>query len=104
LWGNHADAHPISTAIEGGEATDEEIDQRTWEPAMSLCAQCAQPTLTERDLCVHHLHLYPHADDWAAGNRIMCNFVHRGIMLPATRERSDALEPLVESLDEALIA
>jgi ATP-dependent 26S proteasome regulatory subunit len=27
---------------------------------MSLCALCAQPTLTERDLCVHHL--YPHAE------------------------------------------
>ena len=27
---------------------------------MSLCAQCAQPRLTERDLCVHHL--YPHAE------------------------------------------
>jgi hypothetical protein len=69
---------------------------------MSLCAQCAQPTLADRDLCVHHL--YPHADDWAAGNRIMCDFVHRGIVLPATGERTDAPELLVESLDEAVIA
>ena len=69
---------------------------------MSLCALCAQPTLTERDLCVHHL--YPHADDWAGGNRSMCDFVHRGIVPPATRERTDAPELLVESLDEALIA
>jgi hypothetical protein len=69
---------------------------------MSLCALCAQPTLTERDLCVYHL--YPHADDWAAGNCIMCDFVHRGIVPPPTRDRTDALELLAESLDEALVA
>ena len=69
---------------------------------MSLCALCAQPTLTERDLCVYHL--YPHADDWAAGNRIMCDLVHRGIVPAATPERTDALELLVESLDEVLIS
>ena len=68
---------------------------------MSLCVLCAQPTLTDGDLCVYHL--YPHGDDWAAGNRIMCNFLHRGIVPPAPRERADDLELLVEDLDETVI-
>jgi len=69
---------------------------------MSLCALCAQPTLTERDLCVYHL--YPHADDWAAGNRIMCDFVHRGIVPPAPCERVDALDLLVGIIDAYEVA
>ena len=29
-------------------------------------------------LCAHHL--FGIADDWAAGNRIMCDFVHPGVV------------------------
>ena len=67
---------------------------------MSLCVLCAQPTLTDGDLCVYHL--YPHGDDWAAGNRIMCDFVHRGIVSAAPSERANELEFLAETLDEAI--
>jgi hypothetical protein len=68
---------------------------------MTLCVVCAQPTLGDTDVCVFHL--FGQGDDWAAGNRIMCDFLHRGIVAPAPRERADALELLLETLDEALV-
>lgn len=73
------------------------MDRATGWPAMSLCALCAQPTLDGDEVCVFHL--YGHGDDWAAGNRIMCDFVHRGIVRAGVRERADALELLVGTLD-----
>jgi len=63
---------------------------------------CAQPTLDRDDVCAYHLP--GHGDDWAIGNRIMCDFLHRGIVPPAPSERSDALELLVEALDQAVSA
>ena len=40
-------------------------------------------------LCAHH-HLV--SDEWAAGNRVMCNFIHRGVVPErlSAEERSDA--------------
>jgi hypothetical protein len=64
---------------------------------MSLCALCAQPTLDGDDVCAFHVD--GHRGDWATSNRIMCDFVHRGIVSPASCERADALEPLVATLD-----
>lgn len=61
---------------------------------MSLCSVCAQPTLGDSDVCVFHL--YGQGDDWAVGNRVICDFLHRGIVRRAPRRRDDALE-LVEA-------
>jgi hypothetical protein len=69
---------------------------------MSLCVFCAQPTLGRDDVCAYHLH--GHGDDWATANRIMCDFLHRGVVPCAPSERSDALELLVEALDDAVSA
>ena len=69
---------------------------------MTLCALCAQPTMSGTNLCVYHPSF--HDDDWAAGNRIMCDFVHRGIAPAAPPDWVHDLEPLVEALDEAVAA
>ena len=69
---------------------------------MSLCVVCAQPALGRDDVCAYHLG--GHGDDWATGNRIMCHFLHRGVVPPAPSARSDALELLVEALDQAVCA
>ncbi len=45
---------------------------------MSLCALCAHPTLGGDVLCGYHA--AAHGGDWATGNRIMCDFLHRGIV------------------------
>lgn len=42
---------------------------------MSLCAQCGLQ-LSEGELCGFHPISY--GEDWAAMNRIMCDFFHRG--------------------------
>jgi len=67
---------------------------------MALCVLCAQPTLGEQDVCLFHL--ASQGDDWAVGNRIMCDFLHRGILPPATDERTNDLEVLVGALEEAV--
>jgi hypothetical protein len=45
---------------------------------MSLCASCSLQLAANTSLCPHH-HAAP-ADGWAVGNRILCDFVHRGIV------------------------
>jgi hypothetical protein len=50
---------------------------------MSRCAQCAFPTNGPDDMCAHHV--TGHADDWAMGNRVMCDFFHRRIVSPPER-------------------
>ena len=56
-----------------GEASNGGIDRATEWPKMSLCVLCAQPALGRGDVCAYHLD--GHADDWATGNRIMCDFL-----------------------------
>jgi len=69
---------------------------------MALCVLCAQPLVGPDDVCAYHL--VGHGDDhWATSNRIMCDFVHRGIIPPAPRERDDDLELLVSTPDEVLV-
>jgi hypothetical protein len=48
---------------------------------MSLCTLCGQPTCGADALCTYHSS--SHGDDWATGNRIMCDFLHRGIVVAA---------------------
>ena len=47
---------------------------------MSLCAQCGHPTFRSENLCLYHSASC--GDDWARGNRLMCDFLHRGIVSP----------------------
>lgn len=49
-------------------------------PAMTLCAACGVALTHDFALCPHHLG--PTADDWATGNRIMCDLLHRGTAPP----------------------
>jgi hypothetical protein len=45
---------------------------------MSLCAACGIQLTDGEALCRHHS---TGADDgWAASNRIMCDFIHRGVV------------------------
>ena len=65
---------------------------------MSLCAHCGQPTLA--DVCEYHSAGY--GGDWATGNRVMCDFVHRGIVSPTPPELTDtSIDLLVGTLEAA---
>lgn len=52
---------------------------------MSLCASCGLQLSGDAALCPHH-HVNYSGEDWAAGNRIMCDFFHRGIVPPRVPE------------------
>ena len=51
---------------------------------MSLCVHCGQPVVDSSGLCTYHV--TGRGKDWAMGNRIMCDFFHRGIVLPSPSE------------------
>ena len=68
---------------------------------MTLCVLCAEPTLGDGEVCV--VHFSAHGAEWATGNRIMCDFLHRGIVPPAPPDRLNALDVPTETLDEALV-
>lgn len=55
---------------------------------MSQCPACGLAVAGD-GICVHHLNAQ--GDDWAVGNRIMCDFFHRKKLLPrlAQTERDD---------------
>ena len=53
---------------------------------MSLCTFCGHPALGDDPLCAYHA--ASGRDDWATGNRITCDFLHYGIVLPAPPPRS----------------
>ena len=55
--------------------------------AVSLCACCGQPAGDRSDLCGYHT--LGDGGDWAAGNRIMCDFIHRGIVPHTPRDTSE---------------
>jgi hypothetical protein len=84
------------------EVGNGEIDCATERPRMSLCVFCGQRLLGRDDVCAYHL--YGNEGDWATANRIMCDFLHRGVVPSTPSERSDSLELLVEALDEAVSA
>jgi hypothetical protein len=48
--------------------------------ATSLCSVCGQRVVGHAALCAHHAGAS--TDSWAAGNRILCDFFHRGIAPP----------------------
>lgn len=45
-------------------------------PPVSLCASCGLDISGDVGLCPHHHRVYS-GHDWAATNRIMCDFLHR---------------------------
>lgn len=45
---------------------------------MSLCASCGLPLSSDAGICPHHHAVY--GDEWAASNRVHCDFFHRGIV------------------------
>ena len=47
-------------------------------PPARLCPSCGL-AVTVTEICPHH-HVYAHDDEWAAGNRAMCDFFHRGVL------------------------
>jgi hypothetical protein len=51
---------------------------------VSLCAYCGQETIGSSGLCSYHN--VGHSDDWARENRMMCDFIHRGIVVPVPLE------------------
>jgi hypothetical protein len=60
---------------------------------MPLCVQCARPTFGTAGICSYHES--GHSDDWPTANRIMCDFLHRGVTPPTPCERDEGLELLV---------
>jgi hypothetical protein len=67
---------------------------------MTLCAYCGLPPLDGGSLCAHHGPAG--GDDWARGNRIMCDFIHRGIVAATTEEGVDIpLDPFDPELAAA---
>ena len=67
---------------------------------MPLCLQCGLSTLSTAEICSHHV--YGHGDDWATANRIMCDFLHRGVVAPTPCKRDEDLELLVRADEDVL--
>ena len=67
---------------------------------MSLCIVCGGSNPDRVDMCSYHCTT---EDGWAAGNRIMCDFVHRAIVPPrlAPAERDEIAD--VDGLGEVLV-
>ena len=61
---------------------------------MSLCAFCGNPTGDPGGVCSYHS--AGHKDDWARGNRLMCDLLHRGIT-SSTPHEVDALDQEFET-------
>jgi len=63
---------------------------------MIACVMCGLEASEDGVLCAHHLFGIP--DEWAASNRIMCDFVHRGVVpRRLSREERDDPEPEAEA-------
>ncbi len=54
---------------------------------MTLCAYCGVEA-PPGGLCSRHT--FAHGDDWAKGNRVMCDFLHRGVLPPVATELVDS--------------
>jgi hypothetical protein len=64
---------------------------------MSLCSVCGQCVVGSAALCAHHAAVS--TDSWAASNRIMCDFLHRGVAPPRLRE-ADRIDDIARRLAE----
>jgi len=62
------------------------------------CWVCGQRVVGNAGLCAHHAAMS--TKNWAVGNRILCDFFHRGIApprLPAADRIDKAIRRLVET-------
>jgi hypothetical protein len=57
---------------------------------MPLCVQCGFSTLGTAAICSHHVS--GHGADRATPNRLMCDFLHRGVVPPPPCERAEDIE------------
>jgi hypothetical protein len=64
---------------------------------MSLCVSCGLEQGDQSELCRHHL--ASQGNTWAASNRIMCDFLHRGKVPPRLRAgaRMDEVSAVMEA-------
>ena len=70
---------------------------------MTLCPYCGHPTFGSGARCAYHTN--PEGrDDWATGNRAMCDYVHRRIVGPGRRARTRSpFEVVVHDLQTPLV-
>lgn len=66
---------------------------------MGLCASCGLSLSGDATLCPHHHAVY--GDEWAAANRIMCDFLHRGV-LPLRLTKRDRDDDIMECHTDAV--
>lgn len=65
---------------------------------MSLCPMCSQQLRDDAVVCAQHTGVS--TIGWAAGNRIMCDFLHRGIA-PPRLSAIDRVDDLARQAAEA---
>ena len=71
---------------------------------MRLCPYCGHRAYGPGGMCPHHASA-AEGDDWATSNRIMCDFIHRGIVTPvAVIAPPEALDLLLEVSDASMAA
>lgn len=62
---------------------------------MTVCPVCGHFVIGQETMCGFHTTAL--RGDWATGNRIMCDFVHRHTLHPdAERPASDSLDSVLE--------
>jgi hypothetical protein len=60
-------------------------------PAYAPCLICGLSILASWGVCLHHTMM--HDDNWARGNKVWCDYFHRGQLLPRLPEKErDAVE------------
>ena len=72
------------STIEVGSAEVERRDEgmrQMLREGYQLCPTCSMP-IKEADMCPYHVKV--NGEEWAASNRIMCDFFHRGILSTST--------------------
>jgi hypothetical protein len=62
---------------------------------MSLCALCGTQLVGDAVLCSHHCCAPP--EGWADVNRLMCDFLHRGIVPPGADGGRELLGYMTEA-------
>ena len=67
---------------------------------MSLCAACGFDIPEDISLCPHHDHGTSGGRDWARGNRIMCDFLHRRKAPGRLGETQRVDETIARSFDQ----
>jgi hypothetical protein len=72
---------------------------------MNRCPYCGRLMVERGAMCTYHGNAADR-DDWARGNRIMCDFIHRGIVAPALSvgPRCSALDALLARREAPMVA